>query len=381
MLIYIILYSFLALAIVVEKDNVKISTKKKVILFYVLVFTCFRGLRWNTGTDWVQYFEVFQDAEWNNITSYYRGLGNMEYGYMFINVLIKSIINNYTAFLLITNFFILLSYAKFSITNSKYPIYVFVLLMFSTQFFPVRIGIAVAFIIWGLSKFSERNKLKVIIYSIIAASIHSSAIIFIPVYLISLYKRLPTLLAVASSVVALVLIQLDIVGIVLSNFDFIYGILGEHNSTKFEHYLDYSESNVAMNPLSILNPILFIFTLYLFGNTIKKIEKEVKDDSTNYAFVYNIYFVFVIMGILFSSENMLNLKRLQNYFMFAFPILFASFIAYNKIKYEGKRIIYTFIFVLYLIFRCNTLFFSGYPYEHFPYISVFDKNQYRYRPN
>jgi hypothetical protein len=371
MFIYIILYTFLVFAILGEKENNSLTTKRNIIFFYVIIFTLFRGLRWDTGTDWDQYYEVFLDVDWNDLFSYDRGLGNMEPGYVFLNLLIKSVGGNYTLFLLITNLFVLIAYARFSLTNSESPIYIFVLIMFSTQFFPVRIGIAVAIILFGLFHFSKKKYFRVIVCTIIAMSFHSSAIIFLPVYFISFYKKIPTTLAVVITVGSMILVQSNTINTILSEISFIYGFIGEQNSEKFEHYLDYTERGVTSSGItSYLNSIIFILTLILFGYIIKKL--KFKEENIKYTFVYNMYFIFVLLGIIFSSENMANLRRTQNYFMFAFPILFSEFIVYGRTKQPRMGIVFTTIFIMYLLFRSYTLFFSGFPDEVFPYISIFE---------
>lgn len=372
MLIYIILYTLLVFTLLWENKENELRFKKIVIYASVLVFTLFRGLRWETGTDWPQYFEVFNDATWNSIFSYDRGFGNMEIGYMFINMFIKSIYNDYTFFLLVTNLFILNAFAKFSLTNSTTPIMVFVLIMFSTQFFPVRIGLAVGVIIWGLFSFSDKKYWRVIICSLIAVSIHSSSIVFLLAYFICFYKKLSTYVAVGSAIGTIVLVQLDSVSYLFSELSFIYSLFGEHNATKFDHYLDYTENAVSSSIFSSLNSLIFIFTLWLFGNFIKNSNTE--KDNTNYNFVYNMYFIFVMIGIAFSAENMANLKRMQNYFMFAFPVLFSKYITYSQIKYSKIKIVFSLILILYLLFRAYSLFNGAYSEELFPYYSIFDNN-------
>ncbi len=369
MTIYILIYSFLALLIFTDKSNINITAKKMIIIFAVIILTIFRGLRWETGTDWEQYYEVFIFADWSNIFSFDRGLGNMEPGYVFLNTLIANLGGNYTVFLLITNLYILLSYARFSIKNSNFPIYIFVLIIFSTQFFPVRIGLAVAIIIWGLDSLSKKNNVRIIIYTILASTIHSSAIIFIPIYFICRYKKTPTILSVGMASFFFVLSKSNMISVLLTQVAFVYSIIGEHNATKFEHYLDYTDSNIGGIGAD-LNSIIFIITLAVFGASLKKMES--KNKLTNYSLLYNMYLVFVLMGIIFSAENLENLKRLQNYFMFSFPILFSSFIIVYKNRYPKLSFIFTLIFLIYLLFRFYTLCFSGYPDLHFPYKSIFD---------
>lgn len=375
MLIYIIIYLLLLFAILWERESINVETKRKVIFFYIVVFTLFRGLRWDTGTDWEQYYMVFGDVSWDTIFFYDRGYGYMEPGYVLLNLIIRTLGGNYTTFLLLTNFFVLYTYAKFSFSNSNTPIYVFVLMMFSTQFFPVRIGVAVAFIILGLCYFSQKRYLRVVIYTIISASIHSSAIVFLPVYFISFYKRIPWVTAVLICVLALIIVHTDTINTIFSQISFIYGFVGEQNADKFQHYLDYEEKEAVSGIASYFSSLIFILTLFLFGRMLKK--TEYGDSAINYDFVYNIYFIFVLIGIAFSSENMSNLKRMQNYFMFAFPILFSFFIYSGRKKYPNFKLIFTLIFIFYIIFRAYILLFTGFPDEHFPYFSIFDSRTHR----
>lgn len=72
MLIYIILYSMLLPGILYDAVRKSLSAKKVVLGFYVLLFTLFRGLRWNTGTDWSQYLWHFQYLNIDNVFSYSR---------------------------------------------------------------------------------------------------------------------------------------------------------------------------------------------------------------------------------------------------------------------------------------------------------------------
>jgi hypothetical protein len=333
------------------------------------VFTLFRGLRWEVGTDWYSYYNMFLDVNWDDIFSFDRGFGTLESGYVFINLIIKSIGGNYTLFLLITNLFILITYAKFALTNSKTPVYVFVLIMFSTQFFPVRIGIAVAFILYGLCHFSRKNYIKIAICTSLAISIHFSAIVFIPVYFLFFSPKIPTTLSVVVMVSVMTLVQTGFMNNFLFAISTGFGFLeGSIIVDKFVHYLDYTEKAAANFFINNINAIILIVTLIPLGIMRFDYKKE------NYAFLYNVYFVFVLLGVVFSTENTANLKRLQNYFMFAFPLLFSTFIVSGKKKHSQYRSGFTLIFVMYILYRSYTLFFGVYPELHFPYISIFHDN-------
>jgi 4-hydroxybenzoate polyprenyltransferase len=76
-------------------------------------------------------------------------------------------------------------------------------------------------------------------------------------------------------------------------------------------------------------------------------------------------------------KNMMELRRLQNYLMFAFPLLFSMFIYLGKQRYPIFRFGFIILFIGYALFRSYTLFFGGYPDAHFPYISIFHYNTIR----
>ena len=66
----------------------------KIVWFWIIFFTLFRGLRWGVGTDWEQYLDVFSIADWSNIFSLQRYEYRddvMDFGYMILNVVVKSI--------------------------------------------------------------------------------------------------------------------------------------------------------------------------------------------------------------------------------------------------------------------------------------------------
>jgi hypothetical protein len=330
-------------------------------------------LRWDTGTDWYSYYSIFLGAEWDNIFSHIRHGVQMEYGYVLLNVLIKSIGGNYTLFLLLTNFFVLMAYMKFAVTNSNAPVYTFVLFIFSTQFFPVRIGIAVAFIILGLCDFSQKKHFRIVIYTLIAMSIHLSAIIFIPVWFLFFCKRIPTVLAVTVATASMILAGTNILNSALLSISVIFNYMDAGMiADKFEHYLDFSESLDRSFIVSNIISVIYITILIPFGYTVDKMTPE--KGKSNYTFLYNVYFVFIILGIIFSSDNMINLKRLQNYFVFAFVILFSTLLHYGKQKYPTFRAGFTIIFIGFALFRSYMLFFSGYVDLYFPYISIFHDN-------
>ncbi|WOF93389.1 EpsG family protein [Segatella copri] len=130
------------------------KTQKRVIFFWIIVLTLFRGLRWDLGTDWYWYEKSFNELDFSNFYKYITqddGLvyKNLEAGALLM-VLCKKIFGTYTSFLLVSNFIILSIYYKIStfFSNNK-PIVCFAGIVTSANFFPVRQDLAVAIFFLG----------------------------------------------------------------------------------------------------------------------------------------------------------------------------------------------------------------------------------------
>ena len=136
MFVYIIVYSVLVISCGFDTAKIALNKKINILLGLVCLFTLFRGLRWEVGTDWEQYLNIFLYSEWSNIFSLKRELDDiMEPGYIVLNVLVKTLGGGYTSFLLLTNFIILYSYFRLVVKCRYYPIYSFASILLSVGFF------------------------------------------------------------------------------------------------------------------------------------------------------------------------------------------------------------------------------------------------------
>ena len=168
--------------------------KKKILLgFDIIVLTLFFGLRWKCGTDWDQYYGIFKEVSWNNFFNMDRYGGssdqNVEIGFAFVNVLLKTIgLGNYTFYLIITNLcrFLLMAYVSFKL--SKTPIISFFGFLSLQYMFPTRNPYATAIFFVAFIYILKRNILKYILVWIGAVAIHVSSIIVFPVYFLYGYR-------------------------------------------------------------------------------------------------------------------------------------------------------------------------------------------------
>ena len=197
MLIYFLIYIPFVLCAFYDLQSENKHMKKAILSFWVIVFTLFRGLRWDTGTDWDQFLQVYNQSHWYNVFSYVRyvsdvGASHMDYGYMFLNALFHELGLGYTMFLLFTNFIIMWCYKDFCLKMTKYPILTMILLMNVGMPFPVRQSISFAILLWGYQFLNKKDIRKYLLVVFCAFTIHKSALIGFPLailpYLDKLYK-------------------------------------------------------------------------------------------------------------------------------------------------------------------------------------------------
>lgn len=402
MWIYIVLYMLLFLTSMCELSEEKKKYNLFFLYFWVVVFTLFRGLRWGTGTDWSQYYACFEKSDWSNIFCYYRyGLytEKMEYGYVFLNVLIKSIFKHYSFFLLITNLAILLNYAHFCKTYvRKYPLMTFTLILLFTPIFPVRQDIAIIFLMWASYFSIKRKYILSIIFVCIASTIHDMSVIFIPICLLFNFRIKPVPLLV-----------LGFIMIFFVNETFLYGILQLLGNLSLGSISEMSTmyiENVNNDPVNVslfrkLYTILFILMfmyyvekdtgllmkLALLKNKEKVLSKNIESYCNKlimYRRVLNFYTngyvtMFVILLVAQLGGALSGCGRLLNFFFVSFP--FCYMISYSietdKVRKQILLGVYVVFFMYYFfkfdIYEIDVLYHSIY----FPYYSVFEDVPYQ----
>lgn len=366
MSIYIFIYLLLLPGILYDNNKNKLANKQKWLLFYILIFTLFRGLRWNTGTDWDQYLYHFENLNINNIFSYsrYGGEETLEPLYAFINVFI-GFFGDYTLFLIATNLFILYTYYYVSIKYTPKPIITFALVLLCANFFPLRLELAATVLMWTIPAIINQNLKKFIIVTVIAFFIHKSAIVFLPFYWILQYKlKLPIQIALYTACSFLInetMIRSIILGMAL-----IMPISSVQDAA--QNYLnatfDYGLSSVVSGMTSYIMAVVFLILMHLY--TKKREETILYTISVN-AYLYMSCISQVI------PESIGDLGRIGGFFIWGLPIAFSflmDFLFRTKFKY-----ITLIIFILYCVYKFIRLC-GLFPEALFPYYSIFNSPPY-----
>lgn len=366
MSIYIFIYLLLLPGIFYDNNKNKLANKQKWLFCYILIFTLFRGLRWNTGTDWEQYLYHFENLNINNIFTYsrYGGDETLEPLYAFINVFI-GFFGDYTLFLIVTNLFILYTYYYISIKYTPKPIITFALLLLCANFFPLRLELASTVLIWTIPSIINKNLKNFILITITAFFIHKSAILFLPFYWILQYKlKLPlqiVLYTACSFLINEAMIRSIILGMAL-----IMPISSVQEAA--QNYLnatfDYGLSSVVSGMTSYIMAVVFLIIMHFYT---KK-----KETTTLYTISVNAYLYMSCISQVI-PESIGDLGRVGGFFIWGLPIAFSFIIDYFlKTKFKYITLI---IFILYCAYKFIRLC-GIFPEALFPYYSIFNSPPY-----
>lgn len=360
---YLLLFFFLIMNTIIESS--KGLKKYKYILFYFssIILACFIGFRWETGTDWEPYKELFDSIQLN--WTFLFNVYHFDIGYVFFNALIRIFTDSYTIFLIFNSGITIFLLAKIILKISPYPN--LSLLFFYTNYMIAqfmgsnRRMMAMVFCLWLFYYVYQNNKKSSYISLGSAFLFHRSSIIGILTYLIphkiiSIKKTL--LLLTISLLIGILQLPakcVEITGSILSTF--MNNPLIEKMvfySENNEEHLIYGTGNLIISTILAVakRSILLIFYFYI-------IKKNKIDDTTSY--LYNIYIIGFIGYLSFIGSFF---QMLSAYFTFVEILLIGKIYSYTT----GKiKIVFCFLLCFYGLFQMmNAL--NVYPELYMPYL-------------
>jgi hypothetical protein len=328
-----------------------------VYLFSCFIIICLSGLRWNTGTDWLSYYEFFENEE-----NYHL----FEPGYVLINHLFKQIIDNYSFFLLGTSTLILFLFGKAIFNMSPYPIFSMFLLISLVLPFWVRQSFSLAVLFLGFYFLSQNSKKKYLFLVLIASTFHYSALIALP-FVFFYNSKLSSKVIIISLIVAYSNSQLNLLSNLVDYFLQIIGMDGIVGAAKLANYLETETINENIdygfrNLVSVLNIISYIALFHFF-------KKKIKFGYETYNIMFNAYFFGSVINLM-SMGDIEVFRRFSMFFSLAPVILFPILIFNIHDKYL-KIIFITLVSLISFGRYYGNL--SSYWSEYYPYISIFNK--------
>ena len=273
-------------------------------------FICFS----NNGPDYTTYKEVVDMMDWNNYSSSYIS----EPGFNLIVVCLKELSNNnvhITIFLLKTLNIILFSLSIFIVRdriNIRISNLFFVIFYFLPAFYLLSMYVAIGLILCSISLYIKYNiKLIPILLVLVAAQIHNSAYMMIPI-LILVFSNLASKFA-NKPVLKYGLLIGAFVLVYASTY--IFSVALDYFSD-FSHYAGYfGEGNSGSG--------IFVYFMFIIQFIIVF---EIKNDNStaeipNILFLFTLFdFVFVLASYQFRVIDRMDYYFLSSYFIF-YPIL------------------------------------------------------------
>lgn len=354
-MVIVISFSILAVIMTYFSSHDKYYSRSLFVLAFLLV-TLLQMIHYDYGADYMGYLEehAIYSKSWDEI-AYLREIGHGafkdmgwalvqrlfpgKYGF-FAFIAIISIIQNYIYYILIKD------YVKQSDRWKAMAIYLFTTSFYAQSFSAIRQGLAVALCI-GALLLALKNKFWIaIIVALLTVSIHSSALVFLPVIFLTKFNlNHGRLYASIFSVMAAVLyLNTTMIGDV---YTWLIG-LSPLLSKNYGHYIE--KMAATENPLGygfLLNSIMYIIMIYFI---FKRFEEFTKEQQL-FLLLTCIPFLLIPFAIHISGI----ISRLDAYFS-VFGIVTVPLV-YSKIKNNIVRLGVGLIFTFMMMFGYYCFFF------------------------
>lgn len=314
----------------VTQENSKIS--KYFMLSGISIPIIISGLRFNVGTDFVEYkiwFYNYADT---------KSINNIGFNYLI--KLIKIFTNDFQVLFIISSIIINVLIFRFIKKNTKYyelGYFLFIsLYMYYSSFNIMRQWISIAIFLQALNYAFDKEFKKFLLLMIIASSFHSAALLFLPLYFLMYFKYTWKTTILLFSLTTIINLKLDTILVYLVN---LFGI------TIFDKYLLYYDTDFATSQGGgFAYIILFVITLSGFIILRKTSKVKIKN--------FNQQFFLLTIGLvlsIFSVQNMI-FARIQLYLL---PILIVTIP--NILMYLKK---YSKVYIYLLVVLCGIAYMN-----------------------
>lgn len=334
------LMSFGSLLDIFSKDFARYKTL--ITNSTVVVLALFAALRWGVGTDWNAYYNFYRDL-------HYPG----EPGYNLVNNIFSSLAVNYSAFLFIVNVTALSLIAIFFLRHSYIPLFAFLIfysdLFLYLNFSGIRQAIALSIALIAYQYAERRDLKKFVLFVLVAASFHVSALVFSLVYVLPRQRiQVSTIVFSAAGIFAFA----QFFEYSVYYFDLILGKNLAFYVLNQVHGYDIDRDFLV----GLIRRSIVLFFVALHYNRFKTI--------TSAQYILNIYLVgFIIYALTYKISPDIGV-RVSLYFTF-FEVVIASNLLYRLNRLPNKVLIAT----VYLIV-CFYKIYGYSSYEAYTYNSI-----------
>lgn len=334
MLFYVAVYLFIFIIAFVNTIN----KNRKSLVFFLLVFLliCHDGLRWETGTDWDNYFNAFNRC----LT---HPLENFEVGYVSMMKLLRVFTDEYTIFLLFHAFLV---YILIAFTIWKYsPIPTLSLLFLYAFMLPLlgmnRQYLSLAICIYSVYFIFQRKFVPFFLCIILSFLFHKSSLLFLFAYFLNKEYSIKTY-----QIWILAAIVISFSGIIhFIPTDLLFLAFPEEYSS----YVSVVDISIPSKILGIIRKLLWvILALYLLKNDLK---------PRGFSLFFNLYFV-AIIGYLLLNGTLLQIIVARGLIYYSvFEIFLLTYIVSFISKQANQKAYILLIGIYYIVLLYKNISF------------------------
>lgn len=301
------LFAFYEISTKGAKGNNGIIQGLKFFAYVILV--CQTGLRWETGTDWLPYYDHFQN--FNNNNKWFGYKDQMEVGYEVWVHYIFDVFRNYTVFLMShAMVYYLLIFIAF---ERILPYFFLGLLLFYASTMGLlgshRQLIALAICLNALVFLLKGNRITFFVLVGVAFLFHTSALLFALYYFVQRHFKLPYII-----IGLIICIGIGYTSLPVKIFALTGGI-NDAAAGKATIYIDKAlEDDTKLSLIGLFKRLAFV-ALFLYNR------KRIIKIFPNYIVLLNGYLLGIGFYFLFANSLLVMLSRGSLYFNAMEPVL------------------------------------------------------------
>jgi hypothetical protein len=340
-----------------KQKNSRFSTVENYILF-VLIILCvlFSGLRYETGSDWNIYYDMFKNAD-NYWSSHF------ESGYIYFNYLFSTLNVNYSLFLiLISGLYALLYYLLESFACNKW---IFGLFLYSNIYVLFwggnRQAIALVLGCVGTICFLKKTRFLSAFYWLLAIQFHISSLTLPLISFCSNKFRLRIVVVSSFLINLLILINrgqnplVQLISYLLQGLNFVRLSSYLDGTEYLNPDLDYGTRNIII----LLSNTITLLSFVLFGDKLIKLKAENK----SFLIICSVYYAIFALSLGISQ----NLSGRMIIFGRPFEAIIISYLPYVFKSNLAEKNVTIFIVIAMLLKIYFTFITQGF---YLPYQSI-----------
>ena len=338
---YVLLIVFLGICALLYDNQKSITIKRRAIFASISVFFIFFAFRGFILSDWIIYYKYFQNCNWYDVTEYKIGSElHWEPGFTILNIICKSIYNNYfflQFIVCIIDTVLLLNFFRKYIKNIPLALMLYITfegLVISTNL--LRNSIAICIFLNSLTYIKERKPIHYFSLCLLALSFHTSSLVYFPLYFF-FHKKANKWLYLGIFI-ACNIIYLGHISVFLT----IASILGidQQFAMRVKAYTEVFNESTGIS-IGYLERLMTGILVFLYYNKLEDIRKK-------NAIIINGLIGYFVMYFFLSEFSVMS-KRFATLFAYGYWIIWIDLIKCFAIR-NNKRLFECFIFI-YCVFR------------------------------